>query len=71
MGISVADGYAPTSSDHYAPSDVNIPLWWLKNSNYIFNTSGTNYVSEGYKESLNWDSDVWDNLTEGALPTLK
>ena len=71
LKISVADGYTPTLSEHYAPSDTNTPLWWLKNSNYIFNTSETNYVSEGYKESLNWDSNVWNNLTEGALPTLK
>ncbi|MBQ2591955.1 MAG: hypothetical protein II567_01570, partial [Candidatus Riflebacteria bacterium] len=71
VNISVADGYTPTLQRHYVPSNSNIPLWWLEDDDYIYNTSGTNYVSEGYKESLNWDSDVWDNLTEGALPTLK
>ena len=70
--ISVADGYTHTSPEHYVPSDSDIPLWWdYSAGQYLKNVSGTNYVSEGYKESLNWDSDVWDNLTEGALPTLK
>ena len=70
VSISVADGYLPTSAQHYTPSDVDTPLWY-QGTGYCNNASGTNYVSEGYKESLNWDSAIWDNLTEGAMPTLK
>ena len=68
--ISVGNGYSPTSSEHYSPSDTDIPLWY-QNSAYAYNNSGTNYVSNGYTESLNWDSDVWDDLIEGARPKLK
>lgn len=70
MGISVTDGYAPTAPEHYQPSDINIPLWY-QNSAYSNNNSGTSYVSNGYMEVLNWDSDVWDNLIEGSRPRLK
>ena len=70
VNISVADGYSATSAQHYTPSDVDIPLWY-QGSGYCNNASGTNYVSEGYKESLGWDSAIWDNLTEGSFPTLK
>ena len=69
--ISVGESYNPNYSDSYNPAVSGTPLWFEGYSSYSYNASGTNYVSEGYKESLNWDSSVWDNLTEGALPTLK
>ena len=69
--ISTAAGYSPSAPEHYVPSNSNIPLWWLYDDSYKFNASETNYISEGYIESLNWDSNIWNNLTEGALPTLK
>ena len=71
VNISVMQGYTASESGDYDPDNVGIPLWWLKDDSYIFGASDTNYVSNGYKESLNWDSDVWDNLTEGSFPTLK
>ncbi len=69
--ISVGESYYPNYSGSYNPAVSGTPLWFEGYSDYSYNTSGTNYVSEGYKESLNWDSNVWNNLTEGALPTLK
>ena len=71
VNISVSDGYTPSSPSHYVYSLTDYPLWWLEDDNYIFNTSGTNYVGSNYSESLGWDFDVWDNLIEGSLPKLK
>ena len=68
--ISVGESYVCLDSSSYDPNNQT-PLWFEGYSSYSYNASGTNYVSEGYKESLNWDSNVWNNLTEGALPTLK
>ena len=70
VSVSVGNSYNYTNSSHYNPNNPDVPLWY-RTSDYVYNASGTNYVSQGYKESLNWDSNVWDNLTEGALPSLK
>ena len=70
VNVSVAASYTYSHPTHYNPENSDIPLWYQGNE-YSYNASGTNYVSEGYKESLNWDSAIWDNLTEGAMPTLK
>ncbi len=70
VNISVSDGYTPSSPSHYVYSLTDYPLWWLEDDNYIFNTSGTNYVGSNYSESLGWDFDVWENLIEGSHPRL-
>ena len=71
--ITFGDSYESSQANtyNYKPNNPNIPLWFEQYTDFVYNASGTNYVSNGYKESLNWDSNVWDNLTEGALPTLK
>ena len=57
--------------DRYEPSQPGQPLWFNGDTNsYVYDTSGTNSIREGYDSSLNWDSDIW-NLTQGQLPTLK
>ena len=63
--------HSDTSSDGYDPSQPGQPLWFNGDTNsYVYDTSGTNSIREGYDSSLNWDPDIW-NLTQGQLPTLK
>ena len=58
-------------SDSYDPEQGDNPLWFDSElGSYVYDTSGTNSVRDGYDSSLNWDSDIW-NLTQGQLPTLK
>ena len=78
-GISVEnlDSYEfDGSTSCYNPENESVPLWWLRlYSNYNqcyfeYNESGSNYAGNGYKSQLNWDSNIWLNLTEGQLPKL-
>ena len=71
------DSYAFDGSTMcYNPEQDGIPLWWValysdENQNhYEYNESGSNYAGNGYKSQLNWDSNIWLNLTEGQLPKL-
>ena len=60
----------------YNPYIEDASLWWLSLyyddslDYYEYNESGSNYAGNGYKTQLNWDSNIWSNLTEGQLPKL-
>ncbi len=78
-GISVEnlDSYEFDGSARcYNPENEAVPLWWLRSYSYFaqcyfeYNESGSNYAGNGYKSQLNWDSNIWLNLTEGQLPKL-
>ena len=64
------------SANCYNPDNEDVPLWWNyygynnNQNSYEYNESGSNYVGNGYKSQLNWDSNIWLNLTEGQLPKL-
>ena len=68
--------YDDSNSCCYDPYNEDISLWWLRStsnnnlSSYEYNESGSNYAGNGYKSQLNWDSNIWSNLTEGQLPKL-
>ena len=78
-GISVEnlDSYEFDGSTMcYNPETESVPLWWLRpyynddQCYYEYNESGSNYAGSGYRSQLNWDSNIWLNLTEGQFPKL-
>ncbi|MBR4569893.1 MAG: hypothetical protein IKO19_04420 [Candidatus Riflebacteria bacterium] len=57
------------NEDWYNPA-AGTPLWFYRDTAYVYDDSGSCYFGNGYKTTLGWNPAYWLNLTQGSFPKL-
>ena len=77
VNIKVTDTYSYNNSnnDNFNPDVAGTSLWYkfdydLYDGEYVFDSNGTNYCNSGYKNTLEWNTAYWFNLSDGSFPKL-
>ena len=57
------------NDDWYNPA-AGTPLWFYRDTAYVYDDNGSCYFGNGYKTTLGWNPAYWLNLTQGSFPKL-